>query len=146
VVRRLPLPTRDLGCNFAGFPYLAPERRGGEDFYHNHDFKFTTYSGRYALDVLLESADAELVGSELDVYWVKHTGLDPAAYIRALGRRCLLLHLKDMARDADRSFTEIGEGVLDMDGIVAAGQELGVQYLALTSTPMSISGLGCAPR
>ena len=32
--------------------------------------------------------------------------------------------MKDMAADADRSFAEVGEDILDFDAIVAAGQEV----------------------
>lgn len=141
----------DVGCRFAGFPYLAPEQRGDASvyralgqtltrcggiaqrygmsfFYHNHDFEFAKLDGAYALDVLLAASDPDLVASELDVYWVQHAGLDPAEYIRKLGRRCQLVHLKDMAPDAEHSFAEIGEGIMDLDAVVAAGQDVGVQW------------------
>jgi sugar phosphate isomerase/epimerase len=142
---------RDLGCSHVVCPFLPQDRRGdaaayralagiltragararefGLTFaYHNHAFEFEQVDGRYALDVLFEAADPELVKSEFDVYWAQYGGVDPAAYIRKLGRRCALLHLKDMAPGPDRAFAEIGEGILDMDAIVAAGQEVGVAW------------------
>lgn len=77
---------------------------------------------------MLDASEPDIVGVELEVYWVQYAGVDPVAYIRKLGRRCMLLHLKDMAAGEERSFAEVGEGVMDMDGIVAAGQEVGVQH------------------
>jgi sugar phosphate isomerase/epimerase len=62
------------------------------------------------------------------VYWAQYGGVDPAGYISKLGRRCRLIHLKDMAADAERSFAEVGEGILDMDAIVAAGQAVNVAW------------------
>jgi sugar phosphate isomerase/epimerase len=142
---------QELGCSYVMFPFVPEHRRGDAGVYrdlarlltraaakakeygllfayHNHAFEFERMDGRYALDILFESADRELVTSELDVYWAQYGGADPAAYIRKLGRRCTLIHMKDMAADADRSFAEIGEGLLDMDAIVAAGQEVGAAW------------------
>ena len=76
----------------------------------------------------MEAADPDLVVSEFDVYWAQYGGVDPVAYIRTLGSRCRILHMKDMAADADRSFAEVGEGILDFDAIVAAGQEVGAEW------------------
>jgi sugar phosphate isomerase/epimerase len=142
---------QELGCSFAGCPYLPAQRRGdaaayrtlGETlnragalarqhglsfFYHHHDFEFARLDGRYALDVLLEATDPDLVGLETDVYWAQYAGLDPAALIRGHGRRIRLVHLKDLDPKSDPSFAELGDGVLDLDGIVAAAQEVGAAW------------------
>lgn len=66
---------------------------------------------------------------ELDTYWVKHGGEEPVDYIRKYKGRVPLLHLKDMADDADRSFAEIGEGILDIPAICAAAEDAGTQWL-----------------
>jgi sugar phosphate isomerase/epimerase len=141
----------EVGCTHAGCPYLPENRRGDAAgyralagilsragakakeyglsfFYHNHAFEFEKLDGRYALDILYEAADPQLVKAEFDVYWAQYGGVDPAAYIRKLGRRCTLLHMKDMAPGPDRHFAEIGEGILDIDAIVQAGQEVGAQW------------------
>jgi len=142
---------RAVGCSHVGCPYLPEDRRGDAAgyralasvltragakakeyglsfFYHNHAFEFERVDGQYALDVLFEAADANLVNSEFDVYWAQYGNVDPVAYIHKLGRRCTLIHMKDMAPDEARSFAEVGEGTMDMDAIVAAGQEVGVQW------------------
>jgi sugar phosphate isomerase/epimerase len=64
----------------------------------------------------------------LDTYWVKHGGEDPVAYIKKLSGRCPILHLKDMADDAERSFAEVGEGILDFPAIFAAGEKAGAVW------------------
>jgi sugar phosphate isomerase/epimerase len=142
---------KEMGCSYAICPSIPEERRGdaaayralGETLsragakaqeyglrfaYHNHAFEFERLDGHYAFDILMGAASADLVASEFDVYWAQYGGVDPVAYIRTLGRRCRIIHMKDMAADAERSFAEIGEGILDMDAIVAAGQEAGAEW------------------
>lgn len=141
----------ELGCDYAICPVIPEERRGdatayralgallsraaasarehGLRFaYHNHAFEFERLDGGHAYDVLMGAANADLVAAEFDVYWAQYGGVDPVASIHALGRRCRLIHMKDMSADAERSFAEVGEGILDMEAIVAAGQEAGTEW------------------
>lgn len=96
--------------------------------YHNHDFEFAKMDGKYLLDVLYESMDASVLKAELDLYWVKKAGLDPKAYVEQYSGRVPIIHVKDMADDADRSFAEVGHGVMDYPSILAAAEKAGVSY------------------
>lgn len=96
--------------------------------YHNHAFEFTRFGGETALDFLLTNTFSDLVQSELDTYWVKYGGEDPAEYIRRYADRVPLVHLKDMAADEQRSFAEVGEGTMDFDAIFAASETAGVEW------------------
>ncbi len=87
--------------------------------YHNHAHEFFATEHGWGLDALFAETDPALVRSELDVYWVAKAGVDPAAYMRVLGSRCTLVHIKDMAEDG--SFAEVGTGQLDFAAIFAAG-------------------------
>ncbi len=139
-----------LGCRYLVCPWLPPEERGdasayrrlaaeltsmgrrcrerGLGFaYHNHDFEFARLDGQFALDVLLESADVQAVKSELDMYWAAYAGVDPAQFLRHLGPRCAIVHLKDMVKDDSRAFAEVGEGRLDFPSIFAAAKAVGVE-------------------
>ncbi len=87
--------------------------------YHNHDFEFQQFDGKYALDMLYEQTDPELVKAEIDIYWVQYAGLDPVAYVANYASRTPLVHLKDMANDETRFFAEVGEGTIDIDGVIA---------------------------
>jgi sugar phosphate isomerase/epimerase len=103
------------------------KERGFQFNYHNHSFEFEREAdGRIGLDVFYEETDPDLVFAEIDTYWVKHGGQDPAAYIRKVKGRTSLTHFKDMAQDG--SMTECGEGILDWDGILAACRDVGVEY------------------
>jgi sugar phosphate isomerase/epimerase len=96
--------------------------------YHNHDFEFARFDGVYALDLLYDAVDPALLQAELDLYWVKKAGEDPAAYVKKFAGRVPLLHIKDMANDADGSFAEFGEGVIDWEPVFAAAPAAGVRW------------------
>lgn len=94
--------------------------------YHNHDFEFKNFDGKTGMDILIENTDPRLVHLELDVYWVKRGGLDPVSYIKQLGNRIALLHLKDIS--PDNKFAPVGTGLLDFPAIVAAGVAAGAKW------------------
>jgi sugar phosphate isomerase/epimerase len=136
----------DIGCPIIVLPSLANEWRTREGMqalaprlnaigrqcqeygitfaYHNHDFEFTRVDGVYLLDYLLQATYPSLVKIELDVYWAAYAGVDPVSYLQAHADRVALVHLKDMA--ADRSMTEVGKGILDMQHICAFAQVRGL--------------------
>lgn len=101
-------------------------QRSFELAYHNHSFEFQMFDGKSGLDILWSNSDPRYVKFELDVYWVKHGGLDPVAYIDQIGNRILSLHLKDMAAGEERRFAPVGAGLLDFKAIIAAAQRHGV--------------------
>ena len=96
--------------------------------YHHHHFEFQRCDGVYRLDILWENADPRFLKAELDTFWIKYSGEDPAGYITRLGGRAPLLHLKDMLPRPDRRFCEIGVGILDFPSILAAAEAAGVQW------------------
>lgn len=96
--------------------------------YHNHAFEFEVYDGKQGYDILLRTQLTANVACEIDVYWVKYAGLDPVEQIRKYARQTRLLHLKDMADDADRSFAEVGHGTIDFAPIFDVANEIGVEW------------------
>lgn len=106
-------------------------RRGKQFLYHNHDWEFKRIGGDYILDILLRETDPDYVKMELDTYWVKRGGEDPAAYIGKLRNRCPLLHIKDMEAGEEQFFAEIGEGILDFADIAKAAEEAGTEWLVV---------------
>ena len=91
--------------------------------FHNHAREFVKYDGRYANDLLV-GTDEKLI-YEIDVYWTTYAEVDTVEYIKKIGKRCPLLHLKDMRIDKDGSKKDItfGEGVVERDRIIAAAME-----------------------
>ena len=88
--------------------------------YHNHWFEYELVENRIPVDVMLEYLDSD-VFFEVDVYWVKTAGQDPVEVIRRLGSRAPLLHVKDGPCQIEAPMTALGEGVVDIPGVVAAG-------------------------
>ncbi len=83
--------------------------------YHNHFWEWRSLEdGRAAFDVLVARLDLS-VELELDIYWAKTAGRDPAAVIRDHGARVTRLHLKDGPADEPGSpMVALGDGVVDL--------------------------------
>ncbi len=156
----------EIGCSFLVMPWLAPESRSAESMralaprfneigqrcrergisfgYHNHAFEFAESNGHYLLDILLNETDPALVALEFDVYWAAFAGVDPIAYLHKYPGRVPLVHLKDMT--PERTFTEVGEGTLDIEGIIQAAQQGGTQWFMVENDAPSIPSLESARR
>lgn len=106
-------------------------KRGVTLLYHNHDWEFTKFDGGYALDLLLEHTDAQLVMTELDTYWIKKGGEDPISYLRKMKDRAPRLHLKDMEASEEQFFAEVGEGILDFRTIAQVAADIGVEWMVV---------------
>ncbi len=105
----------------------ALHERGLTLSYHNHAGEFQRVGSRRALDVIYDESDPALVKGQPDVYWIVYAGEDPAAWIRNHPGRCPLIHLKDMAPGKERTFAEVGEGIIDFQPIFAASQAAGAE-------------------
>lgn len=114
---------------------IAAKSRGKRVAYHNHDFELRPPTDAPAgsarpcgLDLLWSNTDPGSVFAELDLFWLKVGGVDPLAYLRRLGQRVLLLHLKDQSRTDPGKFAEVGTGTLDFPALMRAAAEQNVQY------------------
>jgi sugar phosphate isomerase/epimerase len=113
---------------------LACRERGITLLYHNHDFDFQQSEGSYLLDILLRETDPALLQLELDTGWFATVGIDPIAYLRKYTGRVPFIHLKDIT--AERTFAEVGEGVLDIAAYCKVAMECGTQfYIVENDTP-----------
>lgn len=148
----IPL-ARDHGFQYLVFNYLSPEERLGLDFYrslaeklngaaekcaaaglrfcyHNHDFEFQPKPGGRPIDVLLERLDKNLVGLEVDTFWVSMAGVNAAEFLRQHADRVELVHLKDRAKNTpvhydiatvpNSTYKELGTGDLPLREILEA--------------------------
>ncbi len=120
------------------------KREGMRLSYHNHAFEFETLvEGRTALEYLLDLCPENLVLAELDVYWVKKGGYDPVAYLAPYQNRMPIIHLKDMTRDEEQTFAEIGEGSIDFKPILKWGEANGVEWYVVEQDHCSRSPMDC---
>lgn len=95
--------------------------RGMRIAYHNHFAEFSrVFDRRQAYDLLLDLLD-ERVLVELDAYWAKLGGADPAEVLARLGDRVRLVHVKDgpVTSYEDDVMVPIGEGGIDWAGALS---------------------------
>ncbi|MDR2731166.1 MAG: sugar phosphate isomerase/epimerase [Treponema sp.] len=165
----------DIGCKYIVVPFLSAEdrstgpnyedvkkgiamlgeivnKKGAVLLYHNHEFEFADYNGKYALDDLFDSISADLLQTEIDVCWARVGGVDPAEYILKYTGRSPVVHLKDFdtsgggaikaeydligeAKKARASgsfpFRAIGYGIQDIPGIIKASEKAGAEWLVV---------------
>jgi sugar phosphate isomerase/epimerase len=91
--------------------------------YHNHWWEFSNHIGNETAHALLFRLLDPTVFAEIDTYWAKVGGADPAKVVRDFGARARLLHIKDgPADDPEAPMTAVGKGVVDVAAIVAASR------------------------
>ncbi len=106
----------------------AASRRGLSLCYHNHSFELQPMEGKIPFDLMLASTDPALVKLQMDVYWMTHSGRNPATELRRLGQRVATLHLKDMDATPARGITSVGSGIIDFKAVLAAAADAKVAH------------------
>jgi sugar phosphate isomerase/epimerase len=117
------------GIQYAVFPYVPPNQRGGPEVikalagklnlfgekcraaglqaaYHNHAFESAPAGNQTLFQVLIDNTDKKLVNFEVDCFWISVAGLDPVEFIKKLSGRVPLLHCKDKAQGTEQRFNE----------------------------------------
>ncbi|WP_431160992.1 sugar phosphate isomerase/epimerase family protein [Flagellimonas beolgyonensis] len=119
------------------------KKEGFKFIYHNHGYGLHEMEGQIPLNIILENTDPELVFFEMDIYWTMAGGMDPVELLKANPGRYIALHLKDMKEityfegdggTADQwialwpQMTTVGNGAMDIPGIIDQGQKSGVKH------------------
>lgn len=95
---------------------------------HNHWWEFRNKAGkRFVYEVLLETLDKDIF-FEIDTYWVKVAGQNPATIVKKFGKRAPMLHIKDgpaiwresLADDNPDPMVAVGKGTQNFPAIVKA--------------------------
>lgn len=101
----------------------AVRARGMTLGYHNHWWEFSNKIGDETAHALLFRLLDPTVFAEIDTYWAKVGGVDPAQVVKDFGVRAPLLHIKDgPADDTEAPMTAVGKGVVDVAAIAAASR------------------------
>lgn len=111
--------------------YIGEEvnRQGFTYLYHNHAFELEVVrNGKPMLEEMYEKVSADLLQAELDLYWVKKGGFEPAAYLEDYKGRCPIVHIKDMTADERQYFAEVGQGIIDFKSVFAIAEDIGIKY------------------
>ena len=87
--------------------------------YHCHGYEFKPSADGTFFDTLVKNTDPKLVAFEIDLFWAKAGGADPAKLIAGLPGRVPLMHIKDMKKGLE---FPVGTAGAPEDTDVAAGQ------------------------
>ncbi|PJF39800.1 MAG: sugar phosphate isomerase/epimerase [Phototrophicales bacterium] len=87
--------------------------------YHNHDREFVRIGNEYAYHLMRECLSDD-VFLEVDTYWVETGGVNAIDLLKQLGSRAPLLHIKDGPANTTDPQVALGEGSVDVAGIVQA--------------------------
>lgn len=112
---------RELADTF-NTAYAVVKENGMKFSIHNHAFEFALFEGEPAIFTLMEYLDPA-INFELDTYWIKVAGVDPSEIVTKIGARAPLLHIKDGPATHEGDMTAVGDGVVDVPGIIAAGSD-----------------------
>lgn len=107
--------------------------------YHIHGYEFTIFGNQCGFDVLIEELDPEFVELQVDTFWVTSAGLDVIEFSKRHIDRIGSFHLKDAASLDPLIDIEVGEGILDIQGIVQLGIEHHIEWFIVEQeTPTNI--------
>jgi len=116
----------------AGAELVAPH--GLKVGIHNHWCEFDhTVEGK--LPHALFMSLTRKAFAQLDIYWARFGGTDPAAYLGTLKGRVPLLHVKDGTLEKDAHgrpctpHTAVGAGKIDTAAAIKAAEKAGAQWL-----------------
>jgi sugar phosphate isomerase/epimerase len=117
---------------------------------HNHWWEYRNQvGGRFVYEVLKESVDPDIF-FEIDTYWVKVAGQDPAKIVAEFGNRAPFLHIKDgpakwtdsLPLDKPEPMVAVGQGTQNFPAIVKAAHgntQWMVVEMDLTATDVFIA-------
>lgn len=134
------------------------KEKGIHFVYHAHGYEFQSYKDGTFFDYFLSGLNPEYANFQMDVFWFKHSGQDPAAYLLKYPNRFLTLHLKDRKKGMEgnvfgradvESNVVLGTGDVDIKAVMMAAKKAGIKYAfiedessrSLTQVPKSISYL-----
>jgi len=106
--------------------------------YHPHGYEFRPYIGPGTMfDYMMEKTDPMYVNFQIDVFWIRNPGQNPAALMRKYPTRFPLTHLKDRMigsvdnqngrQDKERNVV-LGLGDVNIAEVMKASKEIGVKY------------------
>ena len=125
--------------------------------YHNHYHEFQKVNGKDVIYHILDNTDPEYVDFELDTFWAMRGGADPVEAIKKIGKRLKMVHQKDFSKTTStpvnlwelvdpnvmvsretfggsfkpEDFCEVGTGIMEIQKILDAANEVGAEYVIL---------------
>jgi sugar phosphate isomerase/epimerase len=107
--------------------------------YHNHNFEFKDWGdGKTGFDIMLTQTDPALVNFEMDIFWVTKANADPIKLIQAHPGRFQMWHVKDMDNTDQRTFTEVGTGIINYKEIFKYQKLSGMKHFFVEQDQIKI--------
>ena len=116
--------------------------------YHVHGFEFQPYEDGTLLDYIIKNTNPEFVTFEMDVLWTQFGGGDPVALLKKYGKRCKLMHLKDLRKGVPKDLTggtsqendvALGTGEIDIRGILIEANKIGIKHFFIEDESSNIT-------
>lgn len=168
---------KTIGAKFCAIPWMGIENQKGNPgfekavkdiikvaellkengiqmLYHNHDFEFGKYKGKYLLDWLYETIPDDLLKPEIDTCWVRYSDVNPCDYLEKYAGKIDVVHLKDFVckkfnqgpvyalidnegkegstdkkENNEFKFVPLGQGVQKFSEILASSEKGGAEYV-----------------
>jgi len=95
--------------------------------YHNHAYEFELFGDQTGYDILLQNTIADNVTFQLDLYWAWYAKQDPVELFEEYQASFELWHVKDMTPGPDRTFAEVGTGIINFQEIFNAQKLSGMK-------------------
>ncbi len=100
--------------------------------YHIHGFEFESFGEGTGIDILLKTLNFSLVELQIDIFWLVDGGADMLGFTRKLLEEnpdsVGSFHIKDAKSLDPLKDTEVGEGILDIEGIVKLGLAYDIEW------------------
>ena len=154
-------------CEYYNWVGKKLAENGMQFLVHNHYHEFQKINGREVLYHIMDNTDPNYVSFELDTFWAMRGGMDPIEVMKTLGSRLKLVHQKDFSKTSTTpinlwtikdpevlisqetfggaaqptDFCEIGTGIMDIQSIIDAANELGAEYIVLEQDATQLTQL-----
>ncbi|REL39062.1 sugar phosphate isomerase/epimerase [Rhodohalobacter sp. SW132] len=105
--------------------------------YHNHGYEFRPYEDGTLFDYMVQNSNPDYLNFELDTFWVAHPGHDPVELLKTYPDRFNLVHLKDLAKDAEHDYSgrapshydvPLGTGQIDFHSFLIAAENSAIEH------------------
>lgn len=117
------------------------QEAGMDLLYHNHYHEFNNEFGdKPLLEMLKDKATEGELNFEIDMFWVTHADRDPMKVMNQFGERCKTVHLKDMNNKEEKTMTEVGTGILDLQGILSTCKSSGFEWVVVEQDRITMDG------
>jgi len=96
--------------------------------YHNHWWEYKSIDGQNTLDLMLAELEDDIF-LEVDTYWVQVGGLDSVEFVKKVGSRAPLLHIKDGSLNKDDGMMAVGDGKMPVADLIEVSADTAEWYI-----------------